>query len=268
MVGGTSPRTAATAARRASDRAPHGGGARAEPSSSTLPISGHRRRHELARRGGVPAARQHLGAGVHGGHAARLPHRGGHDRGPRDLHGRAAASQKLDDFVGKASRGTPSGATSTSTTRRWRRSTPTACIGCQLCMVACHDGAHQCIHPRPDGRRCPWSTKIECVGCNLCQIVCPVEGCITMEPVNNGFAPATWNQHVHDGAALRPKKGRRSGARRAGSLRAGPDRPGGRDRPMHLHRRADTGLRGVPRRALTRGVCADVVRCAMMGHLL
>ena len=47
----------------------------------------------------------------------------------------------------------------------------------------------------------------ECVGCNLCQIVCPVPGCITMETVDNGFAPASWNQHVNDGMALRPKKG-------------------------------------------------------------
>jgi hypothetical protein len=28
-----------------------------------------------------------------------------------------------------------------------------------------------------------------------------------MVPVANGFAPATWNQHVEGGAALRPKKG-------------------------------------------------------------
>ncbi len=82
------------------------------------------------------------------------------------------------------------------------------CIGCQLCLVACHDGAHQCIHPSPDGAvRVPVIDEAECVGCNLCQIVCPVEDCITMEPVNNGFGPATWNAHVADGATLRPKKG-------------------------------------------------------------
>jgi hypothetical protein len=28
-----------------------------------------------------------------------------------------------------------------------------------------------------------------------------------MEPVDNGYHPATWNQHVDEGAALRPKKG-------------------------------------------------------------
>jgi dihydropyrimidine dehydrogenase (NAD+) subunit PreA len=82
------------------------------------------------------------------------------------------------------------------------------CIGCNLCMTACQDGAHQCIHPSKDEKsRVPVIDEAECVGCNLCQIVCPVSGCITMEQVQNGFAPATWNQHVHEGALLRPKKG-------------------------------------------------------------
>lgn len=80
------------------------------------------------------------------------------------------------------------------------------CIGCQLCVTACHDGAHQCIHPTGDGR-VPVIDEGECVGCNLCQIVCPVADCISMIEVDNGFAPATWNEHVTEGAALRPKKG-------------------------------------------------------------
>lgn len=82
------------------------------------------------------------------------------------------------------------------------------CIGCQNCLVACHDGAHQCIHPHPDPAvRVSVVDEAECVGCNLCQIVCPVQGCITMEPVDNGYAPASWNQFLAEGAALRPKKG-------------------------------------------------------------
>jgi dihydropyrimidine dehydrogenase (NAD+) subunit PreA len=85
------------------------------------------------------------------------------------------------------------------------------CIGCQLCMVACHDGAHQCIHPGQSataaGVRVPVVDESECVGCNLCQIVCPVPGCITMAEVKNGFQPATWNEHVNQGSRLRPKKG-------------------------------------------------------------
>ena len=80
------------------------------------------------------------------------------------------------------------------------------CIGCQLCVAACHDGAHQCIHPQ-QGTRVPHVDESECVGCNLCQIVCPVPECISLVPVDNGFKPATWNEHVHQGKSLRPKKG-------------------------------------------------------------
>jgi dihydropyrimidine dehydrogenase (NAD+) subunit PreA len=80
------------------------------------------------------------------------------------------------------------------------------CIGCQLCVVACHDGAHQCIHPVAD-TRVPVVDESECVGCNLCQIVCPVEGCIDMAEVANGYDRATWNEHLTEQAILRPKKG-------------------------------------------------------------
>jgi dihydropyrimidine dehydrogenase (NAD+) subunit PreA len=70
------------------------------------------------------------------------------------------------------------------------------------------DGAHQCIHPSPDARvRVPIVDESECVGCNLCKIVCPVDDCITMTQVDNGHAPATWNEHVTQGKPLRPKKG-------------------------------------------------------------
>jgi dihydropyrimidine dehydrogenase (NAD+) subunit PreA len=88
------------------------------------------------------------------------------------------------------------------------RINPETCIGCNRCMVACHDGAHQCIHPNPAAdSHVPIVDESECVGCNLCQIVCPVADCISMEKVDNGYAPATWNEHINDGALLRPKKG-------------------------------------------------------------
>jgi dihydropyrimidine dehydrogenase (NAD+) subunit PreA len=73
-------------------------------------------------------------------------------------------------------------------------------------VTACHDGAHQCIHPTAESR-VPVIDESECVGCNLCQIVCPVEGCIDMVEVDNGFTPATWNQHMAGTHSLRPKKG-------------------------------------------------------------
>lgn len=83
---------------------------------------------------------------------------------------------------------------------------PSTCINCNRCVVACHDGAHQCIHINPNGGP-PIVDESECVGCNLCQIVCPVPNTISMIQVENGMASASWNQHVNEGAAIRPKKG-------------------------------------------------------------
>ncbi len=122
------------------------------------------------------------------------------------------------------------------------------CIGCDLCYIACWDGAHQCIHldaetrpgihidghatpeslveatrrsitvtpiPKLDGggghgngaslvghgvtpvKRIPRVDEDECVGCNLCWLVCPVEDCITMERVDHGVAPESWEQRTH-----------------------------------------------------------------------
>ena len=97
------------------------------------------------------------------------------------------------------------------------------CIGCDLCYVACWDGAHQCIHldgahrtpaeveaagrgritSTPTGKyaahstpaaRIPRVDEVECVGCNLCALVCPVAGCITMEQVDTGLPKQSWEQ--------------------------------------------------------------------------
>jgi dihydropyrimidine dehydrogenase (NAD+) subunit PreA len=40
--------------------------------------------------------------------------------------------------------------------------------------------------------RIPRVDEHHCVGCNLCSLVCPVDGCITMERVDNGLPPQTW----------------------------------------------------------------------------
>ncbi|MBL9213924.1 MAG: NAD-dependent dihydropyrimidine dehydrogenase subunit PreA [Opitutaceae bacterium] len=82
------------------------------------------------------------------------------------------------------------------------------CIGCNLCYIACEDGAHQCIDLRtPEelgvglgpGRiphkPLPQVRAADCVGCNLCSLVCPVEDCITMTEVAPGGAPLTWSDY-------------------------------------------------------------------------
>ena len=67
------------------------------------------------------------------------------------------------------------------------------CVRCNLCHVACEDGAHQCIEPAVNGT-VPIVDEEECVGCNLCSLVCPVDDCITMVQIDTGKNPETWRQ--------------------------------------------------------------------------
>jgi dihydropyrimidine dehydrogenase (NAD+) subunit PreA len=120
--------------------------------------------------------------------------------------------EKLDDMVGKAIPAYSDWGNLDLNYETIAKIDASKCIGCNACMVACHDGAHQCIHADPnlpaDAQiKVPIIDESECVGCNLCQIVCPVEGCIDMVEVDNGYDRATWNDHVVHGAKLRPKKG-------------------------------------------------------------
>jgi len=89
------------------------------------------------------------------------------------------------------------------------------CIGCQLCYVACEDGAHQCISPydaSANGKKnvngmgvhVPRIIEEECVGCNLCALVCPVENCITMKEIDTGRAPMSWNDRTGQQSASCP----------------------------------------------------------------
>ncbi|EPZ45710.1 NAD-dependent dihydropyrimidine dehydrogenase subunit PreA [Alicyclobacillus acidoterrestris] len=72
------------------------------------------------------------------------------------------------------------------------------CIRCNKCYVACEDSAHQAIQMianKEDGKSRYHLEVVrdECVGCNLCYEVCPVDGCITMEVVDNGLDAVTWS---------------------------------------------------------------------------
>jgi dihydropyrimidine dehydrogenase (NAD+) subunit PreA len=67
------------------------------------------------------------------------------------------------------------------------------CIRCDLCYIACHDAAHQCIDLV---ERWPVVREDDCVGCRLCYNVCPVEQCISMAEVPSGREPVTWDQLV------------------------------------------------------------------------
>jgi dihydropyrimidine dehydrogenase (NAD+) subunit PreA len=99
------------------------------------------------------------------------------------------------------------------------------CVHCGLCYIACEDGCHQSIQwdristadylattgsrkgvlhsgghivvPAAGGDTINlFSIKEDtCVGCNMCSLVCPVEGCITMQEVDTGKPPMSWNEY-------------------------------------------------------------------------
>ena len=76
------------------------------------------------------------------------------------------------------------------------------CIGCQLCYIACEDGAHQAIRINSNGKgRIPEIIEENCVGCNLCSLVCPVDSCITMVEVDNEKPVETWTDYMDRGKA-------------------------------------------------------------------
>lgn len=76
------------------------------------------------------------------------------------------------------------------------------CIGCQLCYIACEDGAHQAIRlpASGNGLRVPEIIEENCVGCNLCAHVCPVD-CIAMTRRDDGSMRESWKDYVAGGKA-------------------------------------------------------------------
>ena len=80
------------------------------------------------------------------------------------------------------------------------------CINCNLCYIACDEGAHQSIDLLVDGVKVeplsfhgngstqPVVAEERCVGCNLCSLVCPVDNCITMVEVPSHRDSVTWKE--------------------------------------------------------------------------
>ena len=68
------------------------------------------------------------------------------------------------------------------------------CIKCGRCYAACEDTSHQAIRMTVNGGRRFEVIDEECVACNLCVAVCPVENCITMVQLTEGFDPRTGRQ--------------------------------------------------------------------------
>jgi dihydropyrimidine dehydrogenase (NAD+) subunit PreA len=54
-------------------------------------------------------------------------------------------------------------------------------------------GAQSSVTPL---ERIPRVDEEHCVGCNLCSLVCPVENCITMDRVDTGLPPQTWEERT------------------------------------------------------------------------
>jgi len=92
--------------------------------------------------------------------------------------------------------------------RRVARIDHSTCIGCNLCYIACEDGAHQCIDlVDPDSinaglgpgrvpfKSVPKVRESDCVGCNLCACVCPVPGCIAMTEVPSAREAMSWSDY-------------------------------------------------------------------------
>ncbi len=81
---------------------------------------------------------------------------------------------------------------------------PDKCINCGLCHIACEDTSHQAIRmEREEGKNVYTVVDADCVGCNLCMHVCPVDGCITMEQVDNGKPYMTWLQDPRNPAHMK-----------------------------------------------------------------
>ena len=114
--------------------------------------------------------------------------------------------RSVTDFVGKAVPTLQKWESLDLNYQRVARIDYDKCIGCNLCYIACEDGAHQCIdliNPnghglgpgRVPGKPVPQVREADCVGCNLCSLVCPVDDCITMVSLESRAPKMSWSQY-------------------------------------------------------------------------
>jgi dihydropyrimidine dehydrogenase (NAD+) subunit PreA len=110
--------------------------------------------------------------------------------------------EKLDDLIGKSVPKVESWEHLNLNYKVIAEIDESKCIGCQLCYIACEDGAHQAISlSKVEGVRVPQIIDDNCVGCNLCSLVCPVEDCITMVESKNEKGHESWSDYMNNGKA-------------------------------------------------------------------
>ncbi|MBL8244963.1 MAG: NAD-dependent dihydropyrimidine dehydrogenase subunit PreA [Rhodanobacteraceae bacterium] len=105
--------------------------------------------------------------------------------------------RRLEDFVGKAVPNVTDWQYLNMNYDIKARIDQDKCVKCGLCHIACEDTSHQAITKERDGVRMFEVVDEECVGCNLCMHVCPVDGCITMERVDDG-SYRNWTTHPNN----------------------------------------------------------------------
>jgi len=120
----------------------------------------------------------------------------------------AKAMRGVEDLCGRAVHKITNWENLDLNTKRVARINHDTCIGCNLCYIACEDGAHQCIDllspdslgldlgpGRVANKPVPKVREDDCVGCNLCSLVCPVDHCIEMVELPADKPAMSWSEY-------------------------------------------------------------------------